>query len=273
MALISICVNEVDSRYVTRASRDQVRHITRKMERTYGHGLVGLIHPVTGEFNHAAVIEQRGGRFEHEVIGNTEDFGINYAVLQGAHYSKKMRHLLGQEAADDERPKKMDTITGKTFDRYDAVSFLYGAIIALQDTSTKAAANAANKCFLSSFETITQVDYAVADLETVFNTGRYFNVLVYDPIKIWNNLAAAYEYCNGYLYVSQLALLLQLDYGFLSELTTRWSIIIAEESDGFFNKLTELLFGTEDDPVEHPDFYLVGFQCGIMWQLAFDVKL
>ena len=54
------------------------------MERIYGHGLVGLIHPVTGEFNHAAVIEQRGGRFEHEVIGKTTDFGIEHMILQGA---------------------------------------------------------------------------------------------------------------------------------------------------------------------------------------------
>ena len=62
----------------------------------------------------------------------------------------------------------MYTVTGKTFDRYDIIAFLYGGIIALQDTSTKAAAQAANKCFLSTFETITQVDYATQDVETVF---------------------------------------------------------------------------------------------------------
>jgi len=50
------------------------------MERTYGHGLVGLIHPVTQEFNHAAVIEQRGGRWEHETLGNTKDFGVHHAL-------------------------------------------------------------------------------------------------------------------------------------------------------------------------------------------------
>jgi len=31
------------------------------------------------------------------------------------------------------------------------------------------------------------------DINTVFETGRYFNVVVYDPIKVWNNVAAAYE--------------------------------------------------------------------------------
>ena len=69
---------------MTRASRDLVRHLRRKMERTYGHGLVGLIHPVTKEFNHKAVIENRGGRFEHETIGNTKDIGI-HSLLGAVH--------------------------------------------------------------------------------------------------------------------------------------------------------------------------------------------
>lgn len=70
-----------------------------------------------------------------------------------------------------------------------------------------------------------------------------------------------------------MALLVQLDYGFLSELTTRWSILIAEESEPFFDKMTKLIIGTDDAGVENIDWYLVGFQCGMLWQLAFDVKL
>ena len=99
------------------------------MERTYGHGLVGLIHPVTGEFNHAAVIEQRGGRYEHEYLGNTKDWGIEWLVNQG-------NHLVGAT--------KMETVNGKNFDRFDIISALYGGIIALQDTSNPIAAQAAN---------------------------------------------------------------------------------------------------------------------------------
>ena len=110
-----------------------------KMERQYGHGLVGLIHPVTREFNHAAVIEHRGGRFEHEHVGNTKDIGLEWLLNAGA-------HLVGA--------KKMYTVTGKNFDRYDIISFIYGGIIALQDTSTKASAQAANQCFISTFETV-----------------------------------------------------------------------------------------------------------------------
>jgi hypothetical protein len=102
----------------------------------------------------------------------------------------------------------MYSVQGKTFDAYDLVSFVYGGIIALQDTSTKAAAQAANQCFLSTFETVTQLDYLFIDINTVFDTGRYFNVIVYDPVKVWNNLSAAYEYCNIYLYISQISLFL-----------------------------------------------------------------
>lgn len=71
-----------------------------------------------------------------------------------------------------------------------------------------------------------------------------------------------------YLYISQIALFLQFDYGFLSELTTRWSILISEESGPFFEKMTKLIIESEN-----VDWYLVGFQVGLIWQLAFDVKL
>ena len=36
----------------------------------------------------------------------------------------------------------MYSVQGKTFDAYDLVAFIYGGIIALQDTSNKAAAQA-----------------------------------------------------------------------------------------------------------------------------------
>lgn len=40
-------------------------------------GLVGLVHPVTKEFNHKAVIEMRGGRHPREKIGYIKDFHIH----------------------------------------------------------------------------------------------------------------------------------------------------------------------------------------------------
>ena len=87
----------------------------------------------------------------------------------------------------------MYTVEYKTFDRYDIISFIYGGIIALQDTSTTLALAQSNECFIATFESVTQVDYMIQNIEQVFTTSRYFNVLVFDPVKIFNNFAAAYE--------------------------------------------------------------------------------
>lgn len=54
-----------------------------------------------------------------------------------------------------------------------------------------------------------------------------YNIIVYNPIHIAGNLAATYEYCNLYIYVSQAQMLADLDFGFLSELGTRLSMILS----------------------------------------------
>ena len=163
---------------MTQASRNLVRHIRRRMERTYGLGLTGLIHPVTKEFNHEAVIRQRGGRRESEVIGNTKSMGLHHAL--GA----------VQRLVNSEKPTYFENIDGKVFDRYDFASFLYGWIVALHaDPDTMTSSN----CFLAAFETVTQLDYLSIDLELLSVTKNYFNVIVYTPTKVQGNLAAAYE--------------------------------------------------------------------------------
>ena len=43
-------------------------------------GLVGLVHPVSKEFNHKAVIEMRGGIHPREHIGYIHDFHIHTAL-------------------------------------------------------------------------------------------------------------------------------------------------------------------------------------------------
>lgn len=68
----------VDARFVTRASRDLVRHVRHKMDREFGLGLTGLIHPVTKEWNHEAVIESLGGR--GPVISDTKSVGIHWTL-------------------------------------------------------------------------------------------------------------------------------------------------------------------------------------------------
>lgn len=131
---------------MTRASRDLVRHIRHKLERQYGAGLTGLIHPISKEFNHEAVIYQRGGRHADEVISDTKSIGL--------HSVMSTLHSFTQEAEeDDEKPKKWMDLEGKLFDRYDIVSFLYGWIVALQENPQGDTAGASN-CFLASFELV-----------------------------------------------------------------------------------------------------------------------
>ena len=93
-----------EARYVTKASRNLVRHQRRKMEKIYGPGLVNLIDPITNEFNHEEVIRQRGGRKPYELIGNTRDMGI-LGAFGWAH------GLL-----DAEKPQEWDNVGGKDFD-------------------------------------------------------------------------------------------------------------------------------------------------------------
>ena len=141
--------------------------------------MTDLIHPVTKEFNHAAVIANRGGRSEFEVIGDTKSVGIHQA-LDSAH-----RLLVGAEP-----PQYLDQVAGKQFDRYDIVSFFYGWIVALHaDPDSVTSSN----CFLAAFETIQQVDYLIQDLSTLQQTGNYFNLLVFTPTHLQGNGAATYE--------------------------------------------------------------------------------
>lgn len=127
---------------MTRASRNLVRHIRRKLERQYGVGLVGLIHPVTKEFNHEAVIAQRGGRHAHEHISDTKSIGLHHVM--GAMHDL----VVGQE-----KPNKWKELGGKKFDRYDIASFLYGWIVALQENPNSDTAASSN-CFLAAFELV-----------------------------------------------------------------------------------------------------------------------
>ena len=81
-------------------------------------GLVGLIDPVTNQFNHEKVIELRGGRKEYEYVGNTKDIGLHHVLGS--------THALVQSNA----PTLWEDIGGHKFDRYDIMSFFYGIIIA-----------------------------------------------------------------------------------------------------------------------------------------------
>ena len=147
IALILVILTlAVDGRFVTRASRDHVRHTIRKMERIYGQGLVGLIHPVTKEFNHAAVIEQRGGRYKDEIIGHTKDLGVHHIL--GALDRFAVRTGLRAPGNED----RFELLAGRFYDPYDFFSFFYGWIVAMEDGLPD---DAASKCFYAAFDTVT----------------------------------------------------------------------------------------------------------------------
>lgn len=148
------------------------------MEYHFGQGLVGLIHPVTLEFNHEAVIKRRGGRHAHESRGSLQDWGVPQ-VLGAAH------GLVSSGAAE-----KWKTIGEKKFDQYDINSFFYGWILALQTTIDE---STGSSCFVSTFESVTQVDYFLQDLDKIGESLKLFNLIIYTPTKIFNNLATAYQ--------------------------------------------------------------------------------
>jgi hypothetical protein len=95
------------------------------MDRNYGLGLTGLIHPVTKEFNHEAVIENRGGRPEDQVLGNTKEIGLHH-VIGKLHGLTQPTHALQVQME-----RNWLNIAGKAFDTYDIMSFWYGWIIAM----------------------------------------------------------------------------------------------------------------------------------------------
>lgn len=168
-----------DARFVTQASRDRARHLRRVMQRNYGLGLTNLIHPVTKEFNHEAVIERRGGRHPNEQIGNTKDLGIHDALgtVHGL--------IVGAGASENWK-----NIAGKDFDTYDVSSVFYGFIVSLQDGFK---GDTASNCFYSAFGVVEQIDFMVKEFNVINETLNVFNALIMDPLHAFGNWNAAYE--------------------------------------------------------------------------------
>ena len=63
-----------------------------------------------------------------------------------------------------------------------------------------------SNCFISSFETVTEIDIYLKQMDTIFasfpNNFKLFDLFVYLPTKVMNNFATAYQYCNGYIYLA-----------------------------------------------------------------------
>ena len=75
------------------------------------------------------------------------------------------------------------------------------------------------------------------------------------------------RYCNGYVYIVQLKLIAGIDYGYVSEMVTRYSLLFSTEWSPFMSDMYDLFME------EVVDWYLVGFRWGMLWKIAFDVKI
>ena len=81
-----------------------------------------------------------------------------------------------------------ETYNGYTFNVTSLRSFPLGLVVGLQsDNSTY------GKCFIMTYDSMVFVDYFEADWEALFSDYNYYNLLVYDPVRLYGNLVAIYE--------------------------------------------------------------------------------
>lgn len=142
---------------------------------------------MTGEFNHEAVIKRRGGIGEDEWFGTLDDYYIPH-VLGAAH------RFVTQNFGDQRPENNMDFFDSnqdpKYFNRYDTTAALYGWAGALvEDPDDKVSSD----CFISLYETVTQVDILRRDLSRLTQSWKIFDGLVFEPTLTFNDLASAYE--------------------------------------------------------------------------------
>ena len=70
-----------------------------------------------------------------------------------------------------------------------------------------------------------------------------------------------------YAYVGQLNLVMNLDFGFISEFATRVALILSQDLDPFIQDITVMV----SKPVI--DWFLLGLRIGVLWQTIFDIKI
>ena len=58
-----------------------------------------------------------------------------------------------------------------------------------------------------------------------------------------------------------------LDFGYISELVTRYSMVFSTQLEPFLQDMYELF----DEPI--PDYYAMGFRWGMLWKILFDIKI
>jgi hypothetical protein len=100
----------------------------------------------------------------------------------------------------------------------------------------------------------------MTDLATYAETKNYYNLIAYTPVHLQGNFMATYEYCNMYVYVTQFSMLVSLDFGYMSEMFTRWSLLFSTEWEDFTGDMYALI-----KEAEYVDWFLIGFRFGQLW--------
>lgn len=109
---------------------------------------------------------------------------------------------------------------------------------------------------------ISSVDGWTYDIMNFLTDVEYFQILLYDPLKLYGNIEAAYEYCTFNTYTEQLELLTSLDYGYMAEVVVRDGLLFALEFQTYWDDYLVYL--------DNDDMYDAGIKFGEFWSLVFD---
>jgi hypothetical protein len=154
----------------------------------------------------------------------------------------------------------------KDIDAYSWVSLLYGWSKGLMKNPFSAD-SVVSSCYQGLFDLVTETDFFVQDVSVIGDTLKFYDMFVYYPSKILQATENVYEQCGGYHYLVMASLFFGFDYGYIAELITRISLIVADEAQGFLTDMYDLF------AEEYTDWYFVGFRIGLFWKKLFDVEL
>lgn len=69
------------------------------------------------------------------------------------------------------------------------------------------------------------------------------------------------------MYIVQVQMISNMDFAFVSELVTRFTMVLSAELQPFLIDIQTLF---EQTPL---DYYSLGFRWGILWKMLFDLKI
>lgn len=122
-----------------------------------------------------------------------------------------------------------------------------------------------SNCFYISFDVIESLDSFVADILDFPNSVEYFQILIYDPVRIYGNIEAAYEYCTFNTYVEYANILFSLDWGYIGEVVVRDTLLFVLEYQPYGEAYKEAMANN--------NLYEAGQVFGSFWKLVMDTTV